>query len=267
MTEITNPLHRERWRVQAAAAAAELKAVPNWGDKVKVKAGLLFDDAILRMTLEVALIQRLNEAALADLIFNAALELMQTDHRAAGDSADVQTSGMECGLAPQQDSAEQGVPLAGRIPAPAAAAVSEPCRRRPAPDTNCPNLATGGFLATLRPAQAVQKRYGRSSLMTLVIDLPICAECFPKATILEITDPNLRTLLGREAQRINQGFLVDWSETVLQHLPFDDPAYVALRTQLAKKGEAANDSQPAPAGPQQGAGDGLRQESGNAAGD
>lgn len=183
------------------------------------------------------------------------------DHRAAGESADpaVTESGMECGhVAPQVQEARApgGHPLPGE---PAAAAVSERCRRRIEPDftQNCPNEATGGYRLTLHAAPAVQKRWGRNSLLSLIVDLPVCAECFAKSTAFDMTDAQLRAGLNKQAQQLNQGILVDWKETELEHVPFSDPEYQILLRHTT--GRRAIESQPAPAGPQpEGVGDGKQ---------
>jgi predicted cobalt transporter CbtA len=67
--------------------------------------------------LPVELILRLNEAALAEVIFNGVLESQTTDHRAAGESADAhEAPGMECGhAAPQAPNADSSwAPQDGR---------------------------------------------------------------------------------------------------------------------------------------------------------
>jgi hypothetical protein len=183
------------------------------------------------------------------------------DHRAAGESADpaVTGSGMECGHAApqvQEARAPSGQPLPGE---PARAAVFEPCRRRIEPDftQNCPNEATGGYRLTLHAAPAVQKRWGKRSMLTLIVDLPVCPECFARSTVFDMTDVKLRAALNVEAQRHNKGILVDWKETELEHVAFSDPEYQILLSHTT--GRRAIDSQPAPAGPQpEGAGDGKQ---------
>jgi len=127
-----------------------------------------------------------------------------------------------------------------------AAAVSERCHRRLEPDFahGCPAEATGGYRVTLHAAPAIQKRWGRRSMLSLIVDLPVCADCFSKSTIFDITDQELRLRLGKTAQRMNSGILVDWKETVLEHVPFSDREYQILLRQT--KGRAASDSQPAP---------------------
>lgn len=242
MTEIANPLHAERWRQQALKIAAELKQVPNWNGKDKIKAGIAFDDQIVSVTLETALIERLNESALADLIYNGVLELQKSDHRAAGESADPEATvpGMESGHAASQARTmdTNGSPA----PEPAAAAVSEKCSRKVEPDFTeaCPSAATGGLRVILHAAPALQKRWGRRSLMTFIMDLPVCPSCFQKLNVMEVTDEQLRKTLGRTAQQMNSGILVDWSQTQVEHLPFEAPEYVALRRSMEKH-RAAND--------------------------
>lgn len=139
---------------------------------------------------------------------------------------------------------------------PAVAAVFEPCWRRVEPDfaQACPNPATGALRITLRPAESVEKRFGLRSLMSLVMPVTLCSSCFPKVQFMEVTDEDLRKRLVKTAQQMNKGVLPDWSRTLIEHVPFGDPHYMALRA--AMRPQAANDSQPGPAGPQQGAGDG-----------
>jgi hypothetical protein len=133
--------------------------------------------------------------------------------------------------------------------------MTEACTRRIGAnfEESCPTPATGGLRVTLRPAETVEKRWGRKSLLTFVMDLPLCPSCFPKVSITEVIDPDLRQSLARTAQKMNNGVLVDWSRTLLEHVPFDDPYYIALRGEMDKRA-AENASQPVPAGPQQGAG-------------
>lgn len=134
---------------------------------------------------------------------------------------------------------------------PATAGAAPPCTRRIEPDftQNCPNQSAGGLRLTLRPHETVEKRWGTHSLLSFVMDLPVCATCFPKVQIMEITDERLRSALVRFAQQGNNGILVDWKRTVIEHLAFDHPDYVMLRKQM-EKSAAANDSPTAPAAPQ-----------------
>jgi hypothetical protein len=118
--------------------------------------------------------------------------------------------------------------------------MTEACTRRIGED-NCPAEATGGLRVTLRPAETVEKRWGKKSLLTFVMDLPLCPSCFPKVSIMEITDPGLRQSLMRTAQQMNEGVLVDWSRTLLEHVPFDDPYYRTLRGEVDRRVAATDD--------------------------
>lgn len=109
--------------------------------------------------------------------------------------------------------------------------------------TRCPHQAAGGLRVILRPAETVQKRWGCHQLLAFVMDFPICPSCFPGVSIMKVTGQDLRLALGKAAQRMNNGWLVDWSQTVLELIPFEHPEYMALR-----QAQAARESQPAPAG-------------------
>lgn len=103
------------------------------------------------------------------------------------------------------------------------------------PAKACGEEATGGLRVVLLPAEAVEKRWGRSSLLTFVMDLPTCARCAALTSILDCTSQDLRISLGKMAQRINQGILVDWSRTRIEHVGFDHPEYILLRQAHEKK--------------------------------
>ncbi len=114
-------------------------------------------------------------------------------------------------------------------------ATAEKCTRRlePAFTENCPNDAAGALKVTLRPAETIEKRWGVHSLLSLIIDLPVCASCLPKVRIMEITDQALRVQLSRTAQRLNNGVLPDWGRTVIEQCAYDDPKLLTLRKELA----------------------------------
>ncbi len=230
----TDDVERGKWRAQANNAAAHMKKVQDWGAQSIFQPAFVFDDGLVKLKIDMALIQRLNEQALADFVFEAVLKSAITPAGGESDAAAVTAPVMELGLSAAQASQ-----------APAAAEVSEPCMRRVEPDFTqpCPNAAAGGLVITLRPAQTIEQRWGKHSLLTFVMDLTVCKDCLPKVQIMEITDQELRAAIGKEAQRMNNGVLVDWKRTLIEGLAFDDPRYLALRRET-KKRVAANDSQP-----------------------
>lgn len=244
-------VERAKWRHNAEKAAAHLKSVKSWGEQQTHLAAFVFDDGLVKLPINVSLIHKLSEQALADWIFNTVLEVQEITP-AGGESAgaDQDARGTEAGLAAAQAPAVTG--NAPRLSSssnepeqPAAAAVVEPCMRRLEPDFTepCPNHATGGLRITLRPAEAVEKRWGLGSLLTFLMPVTLCPSCFPKVHIMEITDPELRARLGKTAQQGANGVLVDWKRTVIEQVPFDDPQYMALVGMLAKREQpAANDA-------------------------
>lgn len=103
--------------------------------------------------------------------------------------------------------------------------------------TRCPNDATGGVRFILRPAEAAGESHGIEQMLSFITDLPVCATCFPHATPIKCLGEQIRRSLGRMAQKQNKGIPVDWSRTLSEHVPFNQPEYIALRRMLA-----ANDS-------------------------
>jgi hypothetical protein len=132
--------------------------------------------------------------------------------------------------------------------------VAERCWRYIDPPKNteqCPNDATGGMRLKLFAGEAIQRRYGKKLMLALILDLPVCAECFSKMSALEVIknlDGRLWSALSKMAQRQNRGIVPIKESSEIEHLAFDDPEYVLLRKQMAKRA-ASNESQPAPAGP------------------
>lgn len=120
--------------------------------------------------------------------------------------------------------------------------------RWPDDETRCPNEAKGVIRLKLHAAPTIQKRYGKRVMLQMVMGFHVCPKCFPAVSVMKITDEKLRATLNRFAQQRNSGILVDWSQTELEHVPYDDPEYLLL-VNSRKKDDAANDSQPAPAGP------------------
>jgi len=135
---------------------------------------------------------------------------------------------------------------------------SEKCWRRIAPDFKdpCPNNATGGITLVLFPHQHIQKRYGHRPMLRVILDLPVCAECFPKMTARQVIADGLLPgqwgVLSKAAQRRNNGILPVNEESAIEHISFSNPEYAALRAHIAKEREKANDedSQPALAAPE-----------------
>jgi hypothetical protein len=253
----TNETERAKWRQQADAAAKHIKNVKDWGALTVFVPAFVFDDGVVKLTLEVAVIQRLPEQAIADRIFDAVLEKVATDHRAAGESADAQlrgAPGMECGHAAAQG-AEPSAGLATEH-APAAAAVvtyskqNDPtnwdvdapdrCIRRlpPAFTEQCQSQATGGVRLKLFAHKRFQKRYGRRSMLELLLHLPVCAGCFAQMTPDQVIAEGLQAgqwgAASKEAQRRNAGILPIREESEIEHVPYADAEYTALRAHIAK---------------------------------
>lgn len=244
MTWITKAAHdqaeRAKWREQANKSAVHLKAMQFTPEQEQHMLGFVFDDAVVNVRVEVALVQRMNEQTLADWIFEAVLA--KVDPIAAQQEA--------VAASPSSSSGEAALPADAAVP----------CMRKLEPEYTqaCPNHSAGGLKITLRPGEAVEKRWGLVSLLTFVMDLTVCPACLPKVNIFEITDQELRSRIGKAAQQMNNGVLVDWKRTVIEHVGFDNPQYKALRAEMAKQA-AANEFQPAPAGPQlEGAGNAGR---------
>lgn len=259
----------ERWLKQAREIAHKLKTDPRVPDKNPLNIGIAFDDSIVNLTLDRGTIERLDTQELAGLIFGLVLQdrtaAPQAPCTARSDSPeDAVTSGAPTPAADQPPPVGQPGQSTGgehRLPAqPAAAAVSERCAVN---DTGeqCPNDAAGGLRVNLYATQTIQKRYGRRSMLSLIFDLPICLACLPKVTPANVMTDEQWRAFSKAAQQRNSGILADRAQTEILLCPFEDPEYVHLRERIAK--QAANDSQPAPAGPQpEGAGDGQRSESG-----
>lgn len=138
--------------------------------------------------------------------------------------------------------------------------------RGPDDMTRCANEGVGGVRLTLFASKTIQKRYGRKSMLSLILDMPICASCWSGVTIQTCTDQPLRAMLSRAAQRMNSGILVDFNESVFEPVAFDHPEYVLLRQTSEKQRKAADGRvseerdasgvQPVPAAPQpEGAGE------------
>jgi len=190
------------------------------------------------------------------------------DHRAAGESAEaaVTASGMECGHAApgalQPADHGRGVDGSARetgsrevATTPPAAAVSERCAVKEG-DEQCPHQAARGLRVNLHATPAIQKRYGRRVMLSLIFDLPVCLACFPKITPANLMTDDQWRAFSKVAQQRNSGILADRGQTEVVLCQFEDPEYVALRQQIERQ-RAANDSQPGQAAPQpEGAGDG-----------
>lgn len=234
-----NETERQKWRINAERAAKHLKSVTDWGGRETFNPAFVFDDAIVNLPLNVALIEKLNEKALADWIFDTVLEAQRT-------------------AAPQDVAPADGQPqadpnprpdLAGSAadqPHPAVAAAGEKCSCKVPPDwvEPCTNDAVAGLRVNLYAKPAIQKRYGKKVLLSLIFDLPVCATCFPNASAFNVMNDEQWKAFSKVAQQRNNGILADREQTEIVRCEFDDPEYVALRKQIA----AANDSQPGPSG-------------------
>lgn len=171
-------------------------------------------------------------------------------HRATGESADaILASGMECGLAAQQEVGPSTLSSSsdGAL-TPAGAAVSERCWVKEG-EKQCQNQAAGGLRVNFYATPAVQKRYGKRVMLSLIMDLPVCLACMSKVTPANVVSEEQWRAFSKVAQQRNFGVLADRSQTEIVLCQFDEPDYVVLRNQVTKQ-RAANESQPAPAGPQ-----------------
>lgn len=110
-------------------------------------------------------------------------------------------------------------------------------------EEQCPNTAAGGLRVNIYATPTIQKRYGRKVMLSLIFDLPMCLTCMPKVTPANVmTDDQWRAFAKVAQQRCN-GVLADRAQTEIVVCKFEDPDYVALRAQIAKR-SAANDAQP-----------------------
>lgn len=261
-----DPVERAKWRENADKASTHMKAL-KFDDKAIYEILFAFDDSTVRMHIEVDLIKKLDEKALADWVFDAVLAKCAA-HRAAGDSAEAfaSASGMECGHAAAQAPAVTGndprpTSSSSGPDQPAAAAVVERCWRRipPAYTEQCEHNATGGIRLVCYAAEHLQKRYGRKPLLKLILDLPVCSSCFalmtPMQVIVDGLQPGQWADISRTSQKRNHGVLPIKEQSTIEHVPFTDHEYAALRVHIAKEHPDAKRAtpevpQPAPAAPQ-----------------
>lgn len=238
MTEIANPSHLERWRAQSLKIAQELKDIPEWKGKDKLKVGIAFDDAIVTIELAVASITAASLEDLAESIFISAVEEVQ---RKQGQAPEAATPGK---------TGEQAADQAPETTTPSPAAVQPitqlgKCWRRIEPEyvKGCENDATGGVRLILFPAETLQKRYGRKSMLSLILDIPVCSSCFPKMTAHQVIADGLAPgqwgQMSKIAQQLNKGWLPIKENSLIEHVPPEDPQYMALRAQIAKSAGAA----------------------------
>ena len=148
--------------------------------------------------------------------------------------------------------------------------MTTPCQKRLADEEGkftkeCPSDATGAIRIEFWPHKSIQAMVKEPKpLQTMIMNLRVCPSCFVRITPGDLLAGDSLRSLERFAMETNHGIAVDRSQTKLVHVPLDDKDLLLLERTLMEKA-AANDSQPAPAGPQpEGAGDGLRQEGGNA---
>lgn len=103
----------------------------------------------------------------------------------------------------------------------------------------CPAMATGGIRLILFAADTIQKRYGRRAMLSLILDLPVCEACFKLMTPLQVITDGLQPgqwgAIAKEAQRRNSGILPLRENSLIEHIPFDDAEYAALRTHISKE--------------------------------
>lgn len=212
---ISDPLQRAKWKKEAHRIATHLKATKDWGGKIRIKAGVAFDDQIVTIELDVALIARLSVDALAETIFDGVLAIQDAEPMPAEQQGD-------------QAAAQPDEKPTCR------------CLRRtpPAYQEQCPNIAAGGIRLNLFPHQRFKKRYGKRPLVQLILHLPICEACFPQMTPAEVIqhgmEPGQWGAASKEAQRRNQGILPIKEESQIEFIPWADPEYVALRGHIAK---------------------------------
>lgn len=197
-----------------------------------------------------------NREGLPELL-EAAIRIVRTppdgtiaisDHPATGESADaLLASGMKRGHAAQQGAGPSTSSSSDGALMPAGAAVSERCWVKQG-EQQCPNQAAGGLRVNFYATPAVQKRYGKRVMLSLIMDLPVCLACMSKVTPANVVSDEQWRAFSKVAQQRNSGVLADRSQTEIVLCHFDEPEYVTLRNQMAKK--PTNEFQPAPAGPQ-----------------
>ena len=233
MTDITkvakDDVQRAKWRAEAARIAEELKKVPDFGGLEQIKAAIVFNDQVVQIQLPVDTIKESSEGALAILIFDGVLRMQEDLPAPATPPAEP----------PKGDDAEAIRKAAEEVREKLAQA-PEPCWRRLEPEYKdpCPNNATGGIRLTLYPHESIQKRYGKKPMLRLVLDLPVCSECFPKMTPAQVISDGLAPgqwgEMSKIAQRKCNGILPAKDESVIEHVPFTDPEYMGLRAQIDK---------------------------------
>lgn len=242
MTELQNPAHRERWRLEVRRIVDELKAIPDWGGKEELKVGIVLDDALVKLTIKVEVIKTVAADTLSESLYCAALEMIEAMPRGADGKISGRSQGrFEVNEAAPTEYSTVNDPTSFSVEP--AAPENQPCWRRLEPDFKeaCPNNAAGGVRLKLFPAEAVSKRYGKRPLLKLTLDIPVCANCGAKITAAEVItnlEAGLWGQFSKEAQRRNKGFLPIKENSEVEFVPFDDPEYVLLRQWMAK---AAND--------------------------
>lgn len=214
---VSDPLQRAKWKAEARRIATHLKAAKDWGDKTSIKIGVCFDDQVVTIGLELALIARISVEALADTIFDGVLGIQ--------DAAQAMTS----------PTVEYSV-----VNDPTSFNVQERCVRRIAPafEVQCANNAAGGIRLKLYASPTLQKRYGRRPLVQLILHLPVCEACFALMTPAEVIangmEPGQWGAASKEAQRRNHGVLPIKDESLIEFVAWTNPEYVALREHIAK---------------------------------
>ena len=116
-----------------------------------------------------------------------------------------------------------------------------PCVRRKEPDfvEACENPASGGVRLSLFAHERMQKRYGRRPLLSVLLDLPVCPECYSRMNAMQVIGDGLANgqwgAISKIAQQRNYGVLPIKENSTIEHVPFDDPEYLTLRRAQARK--------------------------------
>jgi hypothetical protein len=202
----------ERWLKQARDAAAHIKGNidgPDLVGKDPLRFTFAFDKAdggveVAKVELPRSVCELLNDDQLAGALFTLVLSVMEQKK-----AIEIPAHGLQC--------------LVGEG------------------EAKCGKPASGGLRISMYGAPTVQKRYGRKSLLSLVMDLPTCCDCFPIITAFNVMSNEQWAEFSKICQQRNNGIVPARDQTVIELIAFDDKDYVALRHAQ---------QQPAPAAPQ-----------------
>ncbi|HEX5128240.1 MAG TPA: hypothetical protein VFV90_00770 [Usitatibacter sp.] len=240
----------ERWLAEARVIAKQLKTNPEVPKKDPLNIGIAFDNGIVNLTIDLGTLTRLEESELAGMIYGLVLH---------------GTPAPQAPCTARSDSPEDGLtragptPAAGDVPAGPPGQSTDGEHRLPAqPDGaghgerclahDCGKPAVAGLRVNLYATKAIQERYGRKVMLSLIFDLPVCEACFPSVTAADLMNDEQWKAFAKVAAQRNSGIIADRAQTEIVMCAFEDPEYVMLRKRIAAT-RAANDPQPGHSGP------------------